>query len=334
MVDPPPEGHPVTVIVVTWNSADTIGDCLAGLRAPGSNQSVVVVDNGSADATVSVARAACPEALVIPTGRNLGFAAACNLGSRQAPPSTFVLFLNPDTVADWQVIGSACARLTAAPDSTAALGIRLVDESGQMICPAARKFTLRSYLGRTTGLSRVVPGLLPPHFYSSKELSDAREVDQVSGAFLLVRRDVLDELGGFDERFFVYYEDADLAARLKEGGWSSLYTPNIECVHLGGTSSGKAPSLSLSLNMTSRLLYARKHWSATAVLVLALSTFTLELAGRLVLAMRQGSGAVSRLKAAYALHSRWLWKSFARADGPPFARVAAEATKRARGVEK
>ena len=97
-------------------------------------------------------------------------------------------------------------------------GVRLVDDDGRPTTSAARFPSLRSLFGDATALSRVLPSLFPPHLLSASECDTTRDVDQVIGAFFLIRRHVFEALGGFDERFFVYYEEVDLSLRARQRG--------------------------------------------------------------------------------------------------------------------
>lgn len=228
------------------------------------------MDNASADDSMrDIDKSGVPVRLIANT-ENRGFAAACNQGARAARGEC-LLFLNPDTrlFAD-SLTGPL--DFMARPENAAIgiCGIRLVDESGSTSTCAARFPSLRVLAGAVLGLSRLFPSAFPPHLMTPRELTDSRMVDQVIGAFFLIRRDIFERCGGFDERFFVYFEEVDLSLRAKYLGYASYFLSDVSAFHKGGGCSDQVRAARLFYSLRSRVLYARKHYSTAALAGLVL----------------------------------------------------------------
>lgn len=306
----------VRVVVVTYDSAATIGGCVESVLAADGRgfrlEKITVIDNASRDQTADFVPGS-PMVQLVRSPTNLGFAAACNLGARGAG-ADLLLFLNPDTRAEPDGIGRATSALGKFPE-VAVCGARLVDHSGRTGVCAARFPRVRSYLGEVSGLSRLWPRLFPPHLLRL----DGRgvvPVDQVSGAFCLIWRRLFEEFHGFDTAYFLYYEDADLAYRLRAAGWRSVVCLDAECVHEGGGSSKAVLAERLFLNLRSRLIFARQHMAPLDRVAVYLITLVIEpIARTLFLAWTRSSPVGFRaLAAAYCRLLVWAAR---RAPRPP-----------------
>ena len=171
--------------------------------------------------------------------------------------------------------------------------MRHVDDSGAFSTSCARFPTLRIFFGQMTGLSRLFPTWFPSHLMLESECLESREVDQIIGAFFLVRRTLFEALGGFDPRFFVYFEEVDFSLRARQAGFRSYYLAASTVYHKGGGSSQQAKAARLFYSLRSRLLYGFKHYSFLDAFTLALLTLTIEMAARLLAAL--GSLSLSKL---------------------------------------
>jgi hypothetical protein len=268
----------VDVVIVNWNTGRYLQACLDSLaRACGDHElRVVVVDNASTDGSANDLRINGLSIRLLRNNRNLGFAAGCNQGARESK-ADFLLLLNPDATVAPEAIDRAIAFMRSA--SAAGVGIcggAVVGECGAPDYACARFPSLRTTLSDVTGLSRVVPRLAPPHHLDRRELTCDREVDQVIGAFYLVRRELWEALGGFDERFFIYYEEVDFARRARSLGWRSWYLHDVHVQHVGGVSSSQVLASRLYHSLRSRTLYARRHWGPYDTALLVLVSLTLE----------------------------------------------------------
>ncbi|MET3785554.1 hypothetical protein ABIC24_003181 [Methylobacterium radiotolerans] len=204
------------VVIVNWNGGSLLRACLASLAAArdAAAVQVTVVDNASTDGSAETLPALPRPLRLIQNAANLGFGRACDQGAA-AGDAPAILFLNPDTQVAPDALGVALAALTA-DRRTGIVGARLVDPDGRTARSCARAPSALGLVGRALALDRL--GLVRPHFLREWDHAEDRAVDQVMGAFLMIRRDLFRALGGFDPRFFVYWEDADLCARAPGGG--------------------------------------------------------------------------------------------------------------------
>ena len=280
---------PVAVVVVTFRSREHVGRCLASVRAAGVAE-VVVVDNASGDGTADVARAADPTAVVVESPRNLGFGAGNNLGvARCASP--LVLFLNPDA----ELQPGALAALVSALDTPAvgAAGPRTLNADGTPQLSFGPVLTLRSEVRQR----RLVLGVRERRPEALAEVDaltrQASEPAWLSASCLLVRREALQAVGGFDEGFFLYEEDVDLGYRIRAAGWRLVHVPSATVLHhLGRSAAAGDARVRLEYHRSHLRLY-RKHNPMAEQLALRLG---LALRGTLdVLRGRREGAALVRL---------------------------------------
>ncbi|MHB1056013.1 MAG: glycosyltransferase family 2 protein, partial [Thermoleophilia bacterium] len=167
-------------------------------------------------------------------------------------------------------------------------GIKLLDEKGDPAISCARFPTPTILFGKITGFARFLP-FFKEHLMTTDEYLESGFVDQVIGAFFLVRGRLFSDLNGFDERFFVYFEEVDFSLRAKEAGYSSYLLAETSAQHVGGVCSGQAGSNRLFFSLRSRIYFGLKHYSTAANMLLILLTFTIEPFGRCFWAIRQRS---------------------------------------------
>ncbi|HPC94153.1 MAG TPA: glycosyltransferase family 2 protein [Sedimentisphaerales bacterium] len=266
----------VSIVIVSWNTRDILRDCLKSIdkNAGAVRYEVFVVDNASADDSVAMVRDEFPHVRRIENAENRGFAAANNQGIALAA-GRYVLLLNSDTVVLDQAIAKTVAFADAHPDA-AVVGCRVLngDRTLQRTCsmyPSVLNLMLSStYLYKAFPRSRIF-GREHMTWWNH---DDAREVEVISGCFMLVRREAIAQVGTLDEGFFMYAEETDWCYRFRQAGWKVLFTPTAEIVHLGGKSSEQAKS-EMTLQLRSGILrFLRKHrsfWSyATGCLLTAL----------------------------------------------------------------
>jgi GT2 family glycosyltransferase len=292
-------GPSIHVVIVNWNSGAQLRECLNSFAAVADDAvtltRVTVVDNASTDGSCEGLGAQARDTLPLSLIRNdvnLGFGMACNQGAAGAE-ADFLLFLNPDTRL---MPGSleVPARYLGSPhhEAVGIVGIQLVGTDGKVARNTARAPTARQMIGNSLGLDRVLPAWFPPHFAREWPHDETRVVDQVMGAFFFVRRAVFEELGGFDERFFVYYEDLDFALRARARGWSSVYLAGAKAFHRGRGTTDAATERRTFYFARSKLLFARKFFSARAALAVMAVTLTLEPVARMVAAPRSAGGTL------------------------------------------
>lgn len=248
----------LSVVIVNFNGRGHLENCLASLSAhpAATSHEVFVVDNASTDGSAAIVET-FPSVRLVQLPNNVGFSAGNNAGIR-ATKSELVMLLNNDTVVPPGAIDRLVARLDAHPEAAIA-GPRLVDGErhaelsfGPMISPVGE---LRQKI--VTRLHARGVGLIERWV----ERTTRREqcVDWVSGACLLVRRPVAEDVGLLDERFFLYTEDVDFCASVRAKGWKVLFTPAAEIVHLRGRSRSTAVKQSNAAYRRSHLAFYEKH---------------------------------------------------------------------------
>ena len=259
----------VTVIVVSYNTSGMLKECLESLyQNPGSHElEVFVVDNASKDDSVAMVREHFKPVHLIENQTNRGFAAANNQAYEKAS-GDYVILLNPDAYVKPGAIENAVSFMESHPEC-GLCGGRLVNLDGDLD-PSARRFPNSLYKFFTlSGLS--------DRYASSKifgrgdfkyfDHKSVQEVDWVPGTYTIYRRRMLTQIGLFDERFFIYYEETDLCLRAKRNGWRVFFVPDAEVVHVGGGSArtrkdqkfDKGGSQVLKFRMRSEYLYFRKN---------------------------------------------------------------------------
>lgn len=260
-------GETVAVVIVTYNSSKLLPDLVRSLSAGLGNLKwhLTVVDNASADDSVAQARRLAPQALIVETGRNAGYAAGINAGVLAAPPHSCILVLNPDV----RLLPDCVPALIPAlrKPGTGIAVPHLVDRNGARIDTQRREpsviHTLADTLlgarraGRIPGLGEVVTD---ERCYQHETL-----VDWAEGSTLLMSKACWDACGPWDESFFLYSEETDFALRSRDAGFATRYTPTARAVHLEGDS-GQSPALWALLNLNRVRLYRRRRGPVPAAL--------------------------------------------------------------------
>ncbi|HEX5173849.1 MAG TPA: glycosyltransferase family 2 protein [Gaiellaceae bacterium] len=234
------------VVIVSYRCGPLLRRCLQSVRehAPARGVRVTVVDNASGDGTADVVRREFPEVKLIALDENVGFSAANNLVLRDSG-AEYVLVLNPDTKLSAGTL-ETLLRLMDADSRIGIAGCRLVQEDGTFDHAARRSFpTPASALGHFLRLGRSDRAPAPLAAYRAPEVSEG-PVDAVNGAFMLMRRAMLDEIGLFDEGYWMYMEDLDLCYRAAQAGWTTWYEPSVEAVHIKAGTSGHHRRLRLN----------------------------------------------------------------------------------------
>lgn len=238
----------ISILIVTWNSATTILECLASLP---EGVETIVVDNGSSDQTVALIKRDFPAVRVIENSENTGFGAACNLGAKHAIGLDFLL-LNPDAV----LLPGSLERLIQTLDSQpdiGAVGPGIVDTSGLLELSWGSAPSIRTEWRRQAEQKgdRKRPELP----------SAVSRVDWVSGACMLIRAAAWREIQGFDEGFFLYFEDLDLCHRLRRAAWTVAIDPLASVLHRRGVSAKQLQGQVEVWYRRSQLRYYLRHHS-------------------------------------------------------------------------
>jgi N-acetylglucosaminyl-diphospho-decaprenol L-rhamnosyltransferase len=256
-------------VVVNYEAGELLTVCVRSLFADDSAgpPEVVVVDNGSTDGSITALRAALPDVRVVTAGRNLGYAAAANVGIA-ATAAPVVAVCNPDLDVVPGTGAAMVARLDAEPD-LAALGPRIENPDGSLY-PSARRDP-----GIGDAIGHALFGLVAPRnrftrHYRQLDVDAAqpRDVDWASGAMLFLRRSALTSVGGWDERYFMYMEDVDLCWRLRRLGWRVAYEPGGRAIHVQGASTARTPYRMIAEHHRSAFRFAERRWRGPRRLLL------------------------------------------------------------------
>jgi GT2 family glycosyltransferase len=256
----------VAVVVVTHDSLEDVTACLSSVAAQAVPAELAVVDNASTDGTPDVVRERFPAARVLALAENVGFGRACNLGARESA-APVLLFLNPDAALRPGALPALLRVLEERPEVTV-VGPRTRHTDGAIQVSSGPDLGLcREWRQR-----RRVRGVRARRAatLAAEEARAARESEPgwVSGSCLLVRRRAFEEVGGFDEGYFLYEEDADLCRRLRQAGGRVLFTPAAEVVHRLGASMASAGWRAQIAYHHSHLRYYARHADAASHLVL------------------------------------------------------------------
>ena len=259
----------LSVVVVSFNAREYLRRCLATVleHTKGVSCEVIVVDNASWDDSAQMVEAEFPQAALIRLSANLGFAAACNRGMGRAA-GEFIILLNPDTELAEDAFSPMVAYCRQNP-AVGILGPKLLNSDGslQLSC---RHFPshLTSLFNRQSVLTRLFPGNPFSRRYLMTDWAHDRiaPVDWLSGACLLLRREMVERIGGMDEGFFMYIEDVDLCYRAHQAGYEVVYFPPVAVTHHIGKSTETMPNRSILQWHRSMWRYYRKHMRGNLLL--------------------------------------------------------------------
>ncbi len=250
-----------TVVVVAYNARTVIERCLDSLHddAVAGRIKTVVVDNDSTDGTPELVKSRYPWVELVPAGENGGFGAGNNIGSRHAE-GRWLFFLNPDAAVIGDCIPVLERFISGHPDAGCVAPAVTGADGGAVL--SHFPFTgLATSIWGAVGLNRVLPFNRTDGRFEIRRRAPTGtvEVDRVLGAAMMVPRRVFEQVGGFDERFFLYSEEEDLCLRIRCRGWKVFYFPAARVVHIGsGTTRNMRPLAVAAVNW-SRYLYMRKH---------------------------------------------------------------------------
>jgi GT2 family glycosyltransferase len=252
-------------IIVNYRAYDDLDRCLAALERFEPALDLIVVDHDSQDTAAREIRERHPRVQIVASAENRGFGAGVNRGVRETA-AVHLLLINPDGVIQAPIVTALQSILNEHPD-VAVVGPLVRDDDGSIQASARRFPGLSTVLGgRSTWLTRALPGnrLTSRNLLTGPHVREPLAVDWVSGACMLVRREAFEAIGGFDEGFFLYWEDADLCRRLHDAGWRTMYHPGVEVHHVAGRSSRHAPMASERAFHDSVFHYFLRHTRAPA----------------------------------------------------------------------
>ena len=255
----------LTVIIVSYNVKYFLEQALGSVRKAAQNLSVetIVVDNASGDGSVALVKSKFPEVKLIENKTNAGFAAANNQAIKIAR-GEYVLLLNPDTLVQEDTFEKTVQFMDAHPEA-GGLGVMMVDGKGVFLPESKRGLpTPKVAFFKIFGLSALFPKSKTFGRYHLGYLNEneTHEVDVLSGAFMLMRKKALDEVGLLDETFFMYGEDVDLSYRITKGGYKNYYFHETRIIHYKGESTKKGSLNYVRMFYNAMMIFARKHFES------------------------------------------------------------------------
>lgn len=257
----------LSILIVSYRVKDHLSNCLRSIfeNSMGLSFEVIVVDNNSTDNTLDMIKKDYKGVRLIENNQNLGFAKANNQALKIAK-GEYILFLNPDTEVRPETIDRSIDFLENNPKA-GAVGCKILNPDGSLQ-PSAKSFPgFWNYFFETFFLYKLFPRnrLFGRFYMTSFDYNSVRETDMVSGAFLMVSKKLLEEVGGWDERFFIYSEETDLCYRIKKTGKKIFFIPQAQIIHYGGRSTSQEPIEMFQQDHKSRYLFMRKHYKLITV---------------------------------------------------------------------
>jgi GT2 family glycosyltransferase len=281
----------LSVIIVNYNVRYFLEQCLYSVQhaVAGMDAEIIVVDNDSADGSVAYLKPLFPFVQFITNHKNLGFASANNQALAICK-GQYVLFLNPDTLIPEDCL-QKCLAFIAKHSQVGALGVRMLDGKGRFLPESKRSFPSPWIsFWKLTGLSAMFPKSRIFNRYALGFLDEHKNhsVDVLAGAFMFVKKDLLVQLHGFDESYFLYGEDIDLSYRIKKAGYENMYFSETSIIHFKGESSGTASLSRVKYFYSAMQVFVQKHYESDSAKLLS---FFLTLA----IAVRGFLSALNRL---------------------------------------
>ncbi len=298
----------VDIVIVNWNTGDLLKNCLSSIIEHKDKDigSVIVVDNASTDDSLNKLTPDIDYLKIIKEKTNHGFGKACNIGA-QFCSSKYILFLNPDTEINKNSIKIALEYMEKDSSSNIGIcGIQLIDHNG--ITASCSRFPSPSRIFfNSIGLTKLIPRLGSPMRDFSHD--SIKEVDQIMGAFFLIRSKLFNLCNGFDERFFVYYEEVDLSKRVSQLGYKSIFLSKSNAFHVGGGASRNVKASRLFYSLRSKYLYTIKHFNYYYRFIVVISIFLLEPISRIIFnILKLNYKGIIQTLYAYAMLVLWFFK--------------------------
>jgi GT2 family glycosyltransferase len=261
----------LSIIIVNYNVRHFLEQCLCSVQKAviGLNAEVIVIDNNSSDNSINYLQPRFLSVNFLANPENIGFAKACNQGIKLTK-GKYVLFLNPDTIVPEDCFKKCIAFFDTHPDA-GALGIKMLDGSGKFLKESKRSFpSPKTSLFKLFGLSRLFPRskTFSKYHLGNLDENEDHEVDVLAGAFMMIKKEVLDKTGGFDEVFFMYGEDVDLSYRIQKtactatgGTYKNYYFSGSNIIHFKGESTRKGSLNYVRLFYNAMSVFVGKHYA-------------------------------------------------------------------------
>lgn len=259
----------MSIVIVNYNSGVLLRDCLSSIYQNTKHVGfeVNIIDNNSSDMSIKLAQEEFKDINLIENKCNIGFAKANNQGIKEAR-GRYVLLLNPDTIISSEVLASMVNFMDSHKD-IGILGPKILNSDGTLQLSCRSFLNLKTvFFTRDSLLNKVFPN----NRYSRKYLlsvwhhNDRREVDWVSGACMMIRKEVFDNIGLMDDNFYMYCEDVDFCYRAKKAGWKVFYLPEVEIIHHAGSCSKGSRYTSIINHHKSMVVFYKKHFKRNLIM--------------------------------------------------------------------
>ncbi|NLL27896.1 MAG: glycosyltransferase [Bacteroidales bacterium] len=255
----------ISIVIVNYNVEYFLEQCLISVfkSLKGIEGEVFVVDNNSVDNSLLMLKQKFPQVKLIENKENLGFSKANNQAIKQCV-GEYVLLLNPDTVVEEMTFRKVIDFMDATPDA-GAVGVKMLDGKGNFLPESKRSLpTPEVSFYKIFGLSKLFPKSkkFGKYHLSYLDKNKIHEVDVLSGAFMFIRREVLEKIGLLDETFFMYGEDIDLSYRILKAGYKNYYFPETRIIHYKGESTKKSSANYVFVFYNAMIIFAKKHYSS------------------------------------------------------------------------
>ena len=250
----------ISIVIVSYNVRYYIVQCIESVRRAiaGLDAEIIVVDNHSKDDTVAFLRENFPDVRLMASQSNLGFSRGNNMAIREAQ-GEYILLLNPDTVVGERVLQEAVSFMDNHPEAGGA-GVQMLNVDGTCALESRRALP-------TPWVSFMkMMGNTERYYMSHLSWDSPQQIEIISGAFCLLRRKALDQIGLLDETFFMYGEDIDMSYRLLKGGWQNWYLP-LQILHYKGESTEKTSFRYVHVFYQAMLIFFRKHYGHLSLLI-------------------------------------------------------------------
>ena len=254
----------LSIVVVNYNVKYFLEQCLNSVKKAIRNidAEVIVVDNNSVDGSVKMLAEKFPEVRLLANNQNTGFSRANNQAIRQAS-GEYILLLNPDTVVEDDTFEKCLAFMDDHPDA-GGLGVKMIDGKGNFLPESKRGFpSPATAFYKIFGLSKLFPHskTFSKYHLGYLDKDEIHEVDVLAGAFMMLRKSILDKIGLLDEAFFMYGEDIDLSYRIMKAGYKNYYFPETRIIHYKGESTKKSSVNYVFIFYNAMVIFAKKHFS-------------------------------------------------------------------------
>ncbi|NQV03069.1 MAG: glycosyltransferase family 2 protein, partial [Bacteroidia bacterium] len=254
----------LSIIIVNYNVKYFVEQCIHSIQKAvnGLSMEIFVVDNNSVDGSVRMIREKFPDVHLIENKDNKGFSRANNQAIRKAK-GEYILVLNPDTILEDDTLTKCTKFMDEHPDA-GGLGVKMIDGKGKFLPESKRGLPSPSVaFFKMFGFSSLFPRskLFNKYHLGYLDKNKTHEVDVLAGAFMMLRKSVLNKIGLLDEDFFMYGEDIDLSYRITQAGYKNYYFPGTRIIHYKGESTKKSSMNYVFMFYTAMIIFARKHFS-------------------------------------------------------------------------